>query len=477
MTLTIHKEEDEQRQMLVKVEVEEGRVQKAMRQTAKKIARDIRVPGFRKGKAPFSVLASYLGGAGGRESGIQSIRVEAIESLVQPVFEEMLAQIDTVPYVKASFDDMEIEPLVLTFTIPMEPVVTLGDYRSLREEVEPVVVTDEAVEDALNRIQSRHAALEDVDRPVELGDLVTLGGHGELVAVEKETAPDADADAESADEEEDLTIFNENRIELVMDSDMVFTNTPFVENIVGMSAGEEKTFTFTFPEDHEDEELAGREATFTINVINVQKRELPALDDELAKLEGNYETLDELSQSLRKNLQEQGAREAKDARIEKMVDGLLENAEMVYPPAAVESEIDDMLENFKAQASRSGWEWEDFLRLQGNTEEAMRDGFRETAVTRLQRQLALRQFVLDEKLRVNADDVDAYIDERVGAFGENAELQESMRSFYRSGYGFDMISSEILLDKADQRIVAILSGEAPDLAELAAETAVADEEE
>ena len=484
MTLQITTEENEQRELAVTIEVPEDRVQKAMRQTARKLSRRFNIPGFRKGKAPYSVVVSYLGGA-------QAVRAETVEELVQPVFQEAMEEIDAEPYAQASFDDMQMEPLVLKFIIPLSPTIELGEYRSIRKEIEPVVITDEAVEEALERVQSRHAEVEDVDRPVELGDLVALAGKGELVAEAAEAEAEVEAEEDetavddleaAADElleadDEAQIIFQEERVELVMDSKKVFANTPFVENIVGMSAGESKTFNFTFADEYEDQDLAGQEATFTVTVLNVQKRDLPPLDDDLAKLEGEYETLDDLRTTLRDQLQEQAESEAQNERLEGMIDDLLKDATLVYPPAAVEQEIDSMIETFKNQATRSGWAWEDFLRLQGSNEESIREGFRETAVERLERQLVLRQFVLSEKLTVSAEDIDDKISDRVQVFGDNEELQQNMRNYYQTGYGFDMISSEILMDKAHERIAAILQGQAPDLDALDAEEETADSSE
>ena len=154
-----------------------------------------------------------------------------------------------------------------------------------------------------------------------------------------------------------------------------------------------------------------------------------------------------------------------------MIDDLLEEAVLVYPPAAVEAEIDSMMDNFKNQVTRAGWSWEDFLQLQNSQEEQLRENFREGAEEQLKRQLALRQFIMDEKLRVTEEDIEAMIDERVGQFGDNEALQKGMRDYYRSGPGFDMLSSEVLMEKAYTRIEAVLTGNAPDLAELEAEEA------
>ena len=509
MTLTISTEENDSRELTVTVEVEEARVQKEMRKTARQLSKRFNIPGFRKGKAPFNVVASHLGGK-------QAIRAEAVESLVQPIFAETLEKIEFEPYAQASFNDMEIDPLVLKFTVPLEPVIELGPYRELRKEVDEVAVTDEALAEALERVQAQHAEIEEVDRAVEVTDLVTLSGLGELAldeeAEEKEAEaeePEADeaaeessesdpdegdsdegdsdegnSDEEDSDEDSEVdledeasrileeatsnVIFNEERLEVVIDAAKLFPSTSFVDHIVGLSAGEETSFSLSFPEAYEDEELAGKEAEFKITIIEVKKRELPELDDELAKLEGDFESLAELKENLQKTLLEQAESEAKNQLIEGLIDDVLEESTVTYPEAAVNQEIDGMMQNFKNQAERSGWDFNDFLTLQGGSEETMRDNFRESAAERLERQLILRQIVIDEMVTVEAEDIDAKVEKQVEAFKDDEELQDNMRNYYKSGYGFDMMSSEILMDKLHGRIKEIYLGNAPDLAELAA---------
>ncbi|MBK8985506.1 MAG: trigger factor [Chloroflexi bacterium] len=467
MTLTIHTEENDQRQMAVTVEVAEDRVQKAMRAAARKMAKDAYIPGFRKGKAPYQVIL--------RRVGEEALRAEAIEDMVQTVFEEALQQAELEVYGQPSLDDVEQNPLVYKFTVPLTPTVTLGNYRELRREVVEPEITEEAVAAALHAIQERHQTVEPVERPATLGDLVTLSGVGKLLAV---AAEEETVEGETAVSLPEETLFDEEQTELMLDANVLFPATPFVEKIVGMSAGDEKSFRFTFSAEYEDAHLAGREVAFDISLLDVKSRTLPELDDELAKLEGSYETLEELRDSVRETLLKQAQTTAKNDLVEIVISDLMEDATIVYPPTAVELEIDTMVDSLKSQITRSGWEWADYLRLQGMDETTIRDQFQEPAVTRLERQLVLRQFIFDEKLTINAEDIDAQIDERLQSFGDNPELLQSMRDYFYSGYAFEMISSEILMNKAHERMKAVLRGEAPDLDSLEiGDAAAADEEE
>jgi len=477
VTLTIQTAEDDKRQLTLTIEVDEARVQKAMQQKARELSREINLPGFRPGKAPYDVVV--------RRIGADTLRGEAVEDLVQPVFEEALSQADIDPYAQASLDDIQIKPLTLTFTVPLSPTVTLGDYRERRQELEAVSVSDEAVQEALEHVQSHHQVIETVERPAAEGDVVAISGRGHLAArppaaeadageaAEAETTEDMATETEAAGDE---VLFDEERLDILLDPKTLFPDTPFVENLVGLSVGDQKQFSITFPDPYEPEpDHAGREARFDVTILEVKKRELPPIDDELAKLDGRHETLDELRQALRVELTREAEDTEKERLIEEMTDYLLEDAQLVYPPAAIESQLDDMVEDFKNRLARSGWEFQDYLNLQGMTEESLREDFRENAENQLRHQLALRQFILDEHVRIDAADLEPMIEERVARF-DNEGLRESLRNYYRSGQGLDAISGAVLSNKVYERIRAILSGEAPDLATLAAEAAEDEEE-
>lgn len=438
MTLNIQTEENEQRQLKVTVEVPEERVQEQMRRTARKFARDVAVPGFRRGKAPYNVLVQRL--------GREYIRSEAVEEMLDPIFNETLTEVDVAPYGQVSLDDLQMEPLVVSFTIPMEPVVKLGDYRSIRREIEPVELDEEAVDEALEHRRSHHEVLEPVNRPVMSGDVVAVSGTGEII-------------------EEDATevIMDEERIELLMDPDRTFPRTGFVDNLIGMEVGDEGEFTVTFPEDYDEEELSGREATFTITVLDVKSRYLPVLNDEFAKEEGDYETLEELRQKLRQDLQEQAEQAARDDLIDSFVEEVAESAEIVFPPSVVDQELTQMLENLKSQITQSGWQWDDYLTLQGETEESLRERWREQAEERVQRGLIVRQLIEEEKLALSEEELDAAIDERLERFDANDELREQMREFFRQPQGMEIISNDMIMEKVYERIEAIVTGNAPDL--------------
>jgi len=441
VTLKIHTEEDDQRQLKVTVEVDEKRVQTQMRQTARSLAGSIHIPGFRRGKVPYNILV--------RRVGEEALRADAVEAMLESVFEDALDEVQVTPYRQPSLEHMEFTPLVLKLNIPLEPVVKLGDFRAIRKDIEPVEVTDEALADAIERIRSKHEILEEVERPAEKGDLVTVTGQGKI------------------DDEESEIIWDVTSTNLIMDSEKVFPAVPLVENIVGLSAGEEKVFSFTFPDDYEEESLKGKETIFELSAEKVQSRELPELTDELVQEEGQYETVEEFRVGLREELQKQAEQQARSDLMDEVVDDMIEDAEIVYPPIVVELELDQTLNTFKDQITRSGWKWEDYLQLQGETEESVRDQWRDSATDRVKRGLIVTELITIEKLKVDTSEIDNALDKRLDNFSDNEELREQFRSIYSQGPGLEMMSNEILMDKLYERIQAIVTGNAPDLETLA----------
>jgi trigger factor len=321
-------------------------------------------------------------------------------------------------------------------------------------------VTDEDVEEALEHVRSHHEVLEPVDREVMEGDVVAISGTGEIVT-----------------EDAVNVIFDEERVELLMDPETTFAGTEFVKNMLGMEVGDEGEFTITFPEDVDDEDLAGKEATFNVTLLDVKSRYLPELDDELAKAEGDYETVEELRAALREQLEAQAQQRARNDLFDAMMDQMIAEADIVFPPAAIEEELDGMLESTREQATRAGWQWNDYLTLQGETEESLREAWREQAEERLERGLVLREFIRNEKLGLDEQEIDAAVEQRLEQYGEGAELQEQIRQFFRQGQGLEMLSTELVMEKVYDRVEQIAAGIAPDLESLATEAASSDEEE
>ncbi len=352
---------------------------KAVKEKIRNISRNANIPGFRKGKAPANVIM--------RMFGKKAVMAEVVEDLLEDAYPQVLEQAEIRPYGPGQLEDFALDPLVVKIRVPLAPEVDLGEYESLRMEPEPVEVTEEEVAEALQHVREENAVLDPVDRPAELDDKVILG----LV----ESTIDGDV------------FLHEHDMELPLDIERPVIAPEFIEALVGLEAGDEKTFTITLPADF-DEDLAGEEAEFTVEVDEVYSRALPELDDALASTVGNFETLDELRADLRARLLEYKQGNAREEYHDQLVEELVECAEVHYPPDLVEDKLDDMLEEYRQRVEESyAITWEEFLEMQSVTEEQLREQLRSQAVAELERGLALSEFVAEMDITVSDDEIKA----------------------------------------------------------------------
>ena len=447
MTLQIEQQETENRELKLTVKVDEARIQEQMRKTAKQLAKKMRVPGFRPGKAPFHVVQRWV--------GPEALRGEAVEAITDDIYREAIDQAEAVPFAPGSLDDIEMEPLVFHLTIPLEPVVDLGDYRQVRVDPTTVEVSDEQVDEAMKGIQDKHALLEPADRPAQAGDVVIA----DIVATE----------------DGQVTLDREGA-ELMLDPETLYPDIPFVENIVGMSAGEDKEFDITISEtpegdseeedEDEGEELQERTVTYALTVHEVKSRYLPPLSDDLAREEGDFETLLELRMDTRQKLTEAAQRKADSEYVDQVFEKILEGATIVYPPAAVEGELDRMLGEMEGRFKQQGWALEDLLKIQGKTIAMQREEMQPQAKEQVKRSQTTIAIVRAEQLSMNEEELDQLVDERMGEMGELEEgLRDQLREYYNSGQGRMYMANDMLMTKFSERVKAIGQGEAPDLPE------------
>jgi trigger factor len=435
LTLEIEQHETENRELRLIVRVDEARVEEAMRQTARKLARNIRIPGFRPGKAPYHVLRNWV--------SADALRAEAVDSIAADVYREATEKVDVVPFAVGSLDDIEMEPLVFHITVPLRPEVDLGDYRSVRAEPTPVEVSDEAVNEAMRAIQEKHALLEPANRPIQPGDMII---------------------ADLRAEEEGEVVLSREKAELLLDPAKLYPDTPFVENIVGMSAGDEKTFPLVL----EDEATGNsHELTYTAKVHEVKSRFVPPLNDELAREEGDYESLLDLRIHIRKQLTEAAQREADAKYVEEVFDKIREGAKVVYPPAAVEQEIDRLVSEMGERFTRQGWSLDDYLKLQGKTIEDLREELRSEAEDYLVRSQITYALVRAERLGIEDQELETRVGKRIDQMeGLQEETAQQLRELYTTGQGRILMANEVLMEKFTERLRAVGRGEAPVLSEL-----------
>lgn len=418
-------EELPDRQLVLTVEVEEERAQQALQRAARRLSRRVRIPGFRPGRAPYHIIARVV--------GEERLRAEAFEAIGQQLYEEALKEAGVEAYAQGTLEDVHWDPLTFKVTVPLPPLVELGDYRALRVPVEPVLVTDEEVDEALQKLRERYAEWVPVDRPAAFGDMVIM-------------------DIKSTVGEEE--IMSHQNWQRVLRADSGGSLPGFDAALVGLKAGDRHSFDLTYPEDARVR-WAGQTAHFEVTLHGVKARELPPLDDEFAQTVGEHETLDALREAIRENLRAQ--REAESDYESKVLDALVERARIEFPPIMLERELDDLLQEHDHLLRQRGMPLDDYLRLSGKSKETYREEIRPQAEQRLKRSLALSEFAEREGLVVEEAEVDEEIERRVAR--QSSDTAEHLRELLETSSGRRMVRNELLTRKALQRLAAIAKGE------------------
>lgn len=396
MALKLTTEIREDHQALLTLELEPADLERAKRRVARQLSQRLRIPGFRPGKAPYEVVALHV--------GEEAILEEAIEALLDEFYPQALKEAQIEPYGPGQVQEHSLEGNpTFKVLVPLKPEVELGDYRALRVPYEPPQVSDEEVTEALERLREQHAILEPVERPAEEGDLVyaKLRGEGQRpVEGQEEPAP-----VNIPEREAPFVILAQAEAD-------EWPYPGFSRELIGLKPGDEKTLTYTYPEDYEDEDLRGATVTYTVTVTAVKSRTLPELDDEFAQTLG-LESLEELRQRVREDLERSNQDEYDREYLRKVMDALLEQSQFKYPPQAVEDTLENMIGQIKAQAASMGLTWEQYLRFSQTTEEELRESMRDSADQATRWELALREVAEREDIEASADSIQEEVQQRL----------------------------------------------------------------
>jgi trigger factor len=393
MALQVSTEPMEQRQMALRVEIDQDRVDQELKKAARKLAGKYRIPGFRQGKAPYNILVQYV--------GLPALFQEFLEPLGQEIYPKALEEAKLEPYAPGVLDVESLEPLTYKFVVPLEPEIDLGDYRSLRVEETPTEVTDEEVNARLEEYRNEFSTSGEVNRPSQYGDLITLDVKSVIPAAEEGG--------------EDTVVLDETDWDVTPDEENPMDPPGFDEALLGLKPGDEKDFMLSWPEDSQSI-YAGKEAHFHVKIHKIQGTDQPALDDSFAQMVGpEFQTLDDLKQNIRETILESKKQEGDDAYLEKVLDALLEQSKLEYPPTVVEDQIDTMVSTMERQLREYGIEnLQQYLQQVGQTMEEYRDSVRPQAELMAKRNLLISEIYRQEGISVNDEEIDERIDRMLG---------------------------------------------------------------
>ena len=301
-------------QTVFTIEAEPNELDKSLDEAYHRLVNEISIPGFRKGKAPRAILVQHI--------GKKSLLDEALEHLVPQLYRQAIESQNINPIAGPQIEIVQTEPLVFKATVSLQPEVKLGDYRSIKLEPCPATaVTEEEISAAVEAFRERQGAWVPVDRPVELGDLVTM---------------DIQASVEGKPWLDHKGILYE------VDKDSRSPVPGFASSLLGAEKDKERTFSLTVPDDYAIKEMRGKESSFKVTITEIKEKQLPALDDELAKNAG-YDNLQDMRKKVADNLKATAEARNRLQLQQKALDALVEISEVNYPPVLENEEINELL--------------------------------------------------------------------------------------------------------------------------------------
>ena len=433
--MKVDREEVVDRQTVLTIELDDDDLDPYLDRGYRRIVQRVNVPGFRKGKAPRSIIERLVG----RESLINEVLDVLVTETTSRAIDDQELDSVGLPHIEM----VDFEPLSFKATVPLKPDVDLGAYRDIRVEEEPVEFDEEeAVQQRLEDLRGRLATWNPVERPLEIGDMVT-----------------ADVLMTSGGE----TVLEHSDF-VALTGEEGLTRLPDLgEHLAGAQPGDEREFDLDLPEDFYLTAVAGKTVNMRVTVKEYKERELPDLDDDfVVSLGQDEETLEQLTESIRKEEREGAENRAIGEFTEKALESLMESATVELPPLLVEHGAEHAWHEQQQFMERLGIRADDYLRSTGSSEEEFLAQAQENVRDRLVRSYAMTEFAELEGLDVSEDEAEARVRELLA---ENSLTREPTEEEIAS------VRNSMLSEKAMERLRAIARGEQQDEGEDEDETA------
>lgn len=428
MSVQVEKLEKNMAKLTIEASAED--FEKAVNAAYNKNKNRINVPGFRKGKAPRIMIEKMYG------AGI--FFEDAANALIQTEYPKAAEECGLEIVSQPEIDVVQIEKgksFIFTAEVAVKPEVTLGEYKGVEVEVSGTEVTEEEVAAELKKEQESNSRTLDVDdRAVENGDMITLDFEGFVDGTAFEGGKGTDYP---------LTIGSNSFI------------PGFEEQLVGAVIGEEKDVNVTFPEKYHAADLAGKPAVFKCTVKAIKVKELPELDDEFAKDVSEFDTLAEYKEDIAKKLKERKEDVAKREKEDKVVDKIIENAEMDIPEPMVQSQISQLMNDFIRRMQAQGLSIDQYYQFTGLDQAKIQEQMRPQALKRIQSRLVLEKVAEVENIEISDEKVDEEIAKMAEMYKMEADKLKEMLG--------DAEKEQMKKDMAVQEAVTILADAAKEV--------------
>jgi len=425
--LKVTNEKTENSQLFLTIEMEPAEVEKSLEASYYRLVKKTDIPGFRKGKAPRAILERYI--------GKESLFEEALNNLAPQVSEKAIKEQKIEPIAQPHIEIAQTDPVIFKVTVPLPPIIKLGDYHHLQVVLEPVALAEDDVNSAIEQLRHQHAIWEPVERPVEFDDLIFL---------------DVESNVEGN------PFMNQKGIQYRVVPNFPFPVPGFAEQLSGMRRNEDKEFKLRFPLDFPRGELAGKEAWFKVRVIEIKQERLPELDDEFAtEINPDFKTLDSLREQVSTSLRLKAEERARIDFEERIIEAVVDLTKVEFPPILTEIEIDRLLSERLRYLQREGRSLEEYLSSINKSEEELREELRLLATKMVTRSLVLGKIAEEEKIEVSDTEIEADIEGMVRSATEN---KDELNKFLNISQSREAIKRSLISRKTVQRLVEVARG-------------------
>jgi len=408
--------------------MEAPEVEESLTASYQRLAKRADIPGFRKGKAPRALLERYMNSDSVLEDALNHLLPQAYEKAIEE------QQIETIA--RPEIELVQTDPVIFKVRVPLAPEVQLGNYQKVRLKPETVKVTDANVKEVIEQLRHQNATWESVDRAIEFGDLAIFN---------------IESDVDGA------TFINREGAQYLVAREANSPAPGFAEEIAGLKKDDEKSFDIKLPEDYLRKELAGKEAHFTVKILEVKQEILPELNDDFAaQLGPEIKNLNDLKAEVTRNLKLRAEARVKADFEEKAVDAVVATAKVEFPPILVDAEIHSMMHEQARQFEQQGANLEEYLKSIDKTEEQLHEELQPVATRRVTQSLVLGKVAETEKIEVSEKEIDEEIEAMLkNVAGENKELEKALKS----PASRDSMRQVLLTRKTVGRLTAIAQGE------------------
>lgn len=402
------------------IEVSEDKFEKGIQKAYIKMRSRFSIPGFRKGKAPRKVIEMNYG------EGI--FYEEALNIVLPDAYDEAIEELELEPVDSPEVDIEQLEkgkPIILKVEVTIKPEVTLGDYKNIEVEKVEYNVTDKDLEAEIKNLQDMNARLIDIsDREIKKGDIINIDFKGLLEGEEFEGG---------TAENQQLEIGSETFIK------------GFEDQLIGKKKDEEVDVEVTFPEDYFEESLKGKDVTFKVKINDIKEKELPELDDEFAKDVSEFDTLEELKNSIKERLEKEAKNKEEAENEGKVIEKVVESSEVDIPEVLIDHQVENEIGQFDYRLKLQGLSMDRYFELTNSTMDELKDQVRPTAEKRVKTELVLEKLAKLENIEASDEDLDEELERMAKEY--NHEDVEKFKSDMKLG-DLEYLKTGIIRDKA-----------------------------